>query len=82
MKKRTFNNIKKKQAILILVLYLASMIAIAVSTGTSNGANTGSKDSGKSSENINHDGQKGNISVTHTKGNTNYSTVTTVSTSA
>lgn len=82
MKKRTFSNIKKKMAILMLVLYLISMIAIAVSTGTSNSANTGGKYSGKSSESINHNGQRGNISVSHIKGNANYSTVTTASTAA
>lgn len=91
MKKRTFSNIKKKMAILMLVLYLISMIAVAVSTGTSNSANTGGKYSGKSSESINHngqrgninyDGQRGNISVPHIKGNANYSTVTTASTAA
>jgi hypothetical protein len=56
------------------------MIAVAVSTGTSNSANTGSKDSGKSSGNINHNGQKGNIRVPYIKENANYSTVTTAST--
>jgi hypothetical protein len=50
MRKRTFSNIKKKMAILMLVLYLISMIAVAVSIGTSNSANIGSKDSGKLSE--------------------------------
>jgi len=82
MKKRTFSNIKKKLAILMLVLYLISMIAVAISTGTSNSANTGSKGSEKSSGNIDHDGQIGNISVLHIKGNANYSTVTTASTAA
>lgn len=36
----------------------------------------------KSSENINRDGQRGNISIPHIKGNANNSTVTTTSTAA
>lgn len=79
MKKRTFSNIKKKLAILMLVLYFISMIAVAISTGTSNSANTGSKGSEKLSGNINHDGQRGNISVP-IKVNVNHSTMTTAST--
>lgn len=81
MKKRTFSNIKTKLAILMLVLYLISMIAIAISTGTSNSANTRNKDNEKLSGNINHDGQRGNISVP-IKVNTNHSTVTIASTAA
>lgn len=58
------------------------MIAVAVSTGTSSGASTGSKDSGKVSRNINHNGQKGNISIPPIKVNENSATVTTSSTTA
>lgn len=82
MKKRTSSNIKKKISILMLVLYLVSMIAVAVSIETSSSANTGSKDSGISSKNINYGGQSGIISVPHIKGNENYSTATKASTAA
>lgn len=82
MTKRTFSNIKKKVAILMLVLYLISMIAAAVSTGTLNSGNTGGKGGGESSRNINHNGQRGNLNAPPIKVKANHATTTTASTAA